>query len=365
MAAIDIGPGAVLATSSNTSGVTMVDLLNPANASGHLTSFEVYSSSATDCAGLIMATAYGSSTTYQSRDSTTIGAVTRGSKQTFTGKAVDVSIGDFLASYLPSGPSADETNGSTPGTYTKTGNQIGAGEVTGYSHYHYFLSYYATGITLSAPTVTTQAASSVTATTCTGNGNVTDNGGQTITERGVCYKSGAGETPTTADTCVHDHTDATGAFTMSVTGLSAGTQYSMRAYAINASGTSYGSVVTVKTLGTVTTQAASNLCWPGMTGNGNVTNTGVSALTAKGFCYKAGTSGDPTIADTVVSTTGSSTGAYTVTIGPLAASTGYRVRAYATNSEGTFYGDTVQETTPAAGEQGSGGAMSNVFGWVA
>jgi hypothetical protein len=59
MAAIDIGPGAVLATSSNTSGVTMVDLLNPANASGHLTSFEVYSSSATDCAGLIMATAYG------------------------------------------------------------------------------------------------------------------------------------------------------------------------------------------------------------------------------------------------------------------------------------------------------------------
>ena len=100
-----------------------------------------------------------------------------------------------------------------------------------------------------------------------------------------------------------------------------------------------------------------------MTGNGNVTNTGVSALTAKGFCYKIGSSGDPTISDSTVSTTGSSTGAYTVTIGPLVASNDYRVRAYATNTEGTFYGDTVQEATPAAGTQGA--ASSNVFGWVA
>jgi hypothetical protein len=86
--------------------------------------------------------------------------------------------------------------------------------------------------------------------------------------------------------------------------------------------------------------------------------------TVSGVIVAAGTgmvqSSDPTISDSKVSTTGSSTGAYTVTIGPLEASTSYRVRAYATNDEGTFYGDTVQIATPAQGTQG-GGAGGGIF----
>jgi hypothetical protein len=98
-----------------------------------------------------------------------------------------------------------------------------------------------------APTVTTQAADLVRQTSARGNGNITDNGGGTITEKGICYKAGTSGDPTTADSTVHDHNDTTGAFTESVTGLTAGTGYRFRAYAINSAGTSYGDTVQVTT----------------------------------------------------------------------------------------------------------------------
>lgn len=112
----------------------------------------------------------------------------------------------------------------------------------------YQVSIYAT-YTLTAssspPTVTTQAVSSIGETTATGNGNVTDDGGETITERGVCWNTGG--TPTTADS-KSTSAGTTGAFTASMTGLSGGVTYYVRAYAINSEGTSYGSEVSFTTL---------------------------------------------------------------------------------------------------------------------
>lgn len=95
------------------------------------------------------------------------------------------------------------------------------------------------------PTVTTQAVSSIAAATATGNGNVTADGGNTITERGVCWSTSTG--PTTADDFATS-AGTTGAFTASMTGLSAGTLYYVRAYAINSEGTAYGSEVTFTSL---------------------------------------------------------------------------------------------------------------------
>jgi hypothetical protein len=81
------------------------------------------------------------------------------------------------------------------------------------------------------------------------------------------------------------------------------------------------------------------------TGNGNITDTGGENCTRQGFCYKVGTSGDPTTSDSVAYTDGSfGTGAYTEGITGLTPGTGYRVRAYAVNSAGTGYGATVQVT---------------------
>jgi hypothetical protein len=96
-----------------------------------------------------------------------------------------------------------------------------------------------------APTVTTQDVTNITLTTATGNGNVTSDGGETITERGTCYSTTAN--PTTANT-KDIAAGTTGAFTTSIDTLSNGTLYHVRAYAINSVGTSYGADKTFTTL---------------------------------------------------------------------------------------------------------------------
>ncbi len=107
--------------------------------------------------------------------------------------------------------------------------------------------YMVINYTENAPTVTTQDVTNITDTTATGNGNVTSDGGNTITERGVCWVANTG-TPTTADSKA-THTGTTGAYDPDMTNLSAGTHYHVRAYAINGIGTSYGSQVEFSTTG--------------------------------------------------------------------------------------------------------------------
>ena len=101
----------------------------------------------------------------------------------------------------------------------------------------------------------------------------------------------------------------------------------------------------------VTTQACTNVKNTNATANGNITDIGDSTPTRRGFCYMAGTSGDPTTANSVVYEDGSfGTGAFTKQITGLTLTSSYRVRAYAVNSAGTGYGVTVQlSTTPIAG----------------
>ena len=99
-----------------------------------------------------------------------------------------------------------------------------------------------------APTVTTQAATNIAQTSCTGNGNITATGGANATRRGFCYKVGTSGDPTISDSVAYDDGSfGTGAFTKSITGLSAETNYRVRAYAVNSAGTSYGTTVDVKT----------------------------------------------------------------------------------------------------------------------
>ena len=203
-----------------------------------------------------------------------------------------------------------------------------------------------------APTVTTQACTAVTGQTATGNGNITATGGANATRRGFCYKTGTSGDPTTADSTAYDTGSyGTGAFTKSITGLSNYTSYRVRAYAINSAGTSYGATVQMKTLAdvpTVTTQAVSSITKDTATGNGNITATGGANATRRGFCYKAGTSGDPTTADSTAYDDGDyGVGAFTKGLTSLSNYTSYRVRAYATNSVGTSYGTTVQMKTLA------------------
>ena len=96
------------------------------------------------------------------------------------------------------------------------------------------------------PSVTTSAVSAVTGTTATCGGNVTADGGSTVTARGVCWKKDNNgrydKFPTVNDSKTTDGT-GTGSFTSAITGLTAGTKYYVRAYATNAMGTFYGDTV--------------------------------------------------------------------------------------------------------------------------
>lgn len=98
------------------------------------------------------------------------------------------------------------------------------------------------------PTVTTSTCSDVAQTSATGNGNITDTGGENCTRRGFCYMEGTSGDPTTSNSVVYDDGGfGTGAFTKSITGLSAGTNYRVRAYAVNSAGTGYGTTVQLTT----------------------------------------------------------------------------------------------------------------------
>jgi len=95
------------------------------------------------------------------------------------------------------------------------------------------------------PSVTTGALSNILATTATGGGNVTDDGGATVTERGICWSNSPN--PTVGDSHTTDGSGV-GAFTSQLTGLAPNTTYYVRSYATNSEGMAYGEEVMFTTL---------------------------------------------------------------------------------------------------------------------
>ena len=107
---------------------------------------------------------------------------------------------------------------------------------------------YGVGGSISAPTVTTDSASSISTTSATLGGNVTANGGAAVSERGVVYST-SDATPTIAEGATQDANESgTGTFSESIGSLSVNTTYYYNSYAINSEGTSYGTAGSFTTL---------------------------------------------------------------------------------------------------------------------
>jgi hypothetical protein len=149
MAVIDIGPGAITRSSTVTLGnTTNIDKANPSNDTGVLDSFEIYAK--TNLAGVIIGTFSGSGTSYDDRDYESIGTVTGGSKQTFTGKNCDVVTGDFLGIYgTGTGAIYYYISGGSD-IYSTSGNMFGSGSQTYTRLSGDVISIYATGATVAA-----------------------------------------------------------------------------------------------------------------------------------------------------------------------------------------------------------------------
>ena len=192
--------------------------------------------------------------------------------------------------------------------------------------------------------VTTNSVTNVTPTSATCGGSVTVSSGNTfpITARGVCWATT--HDPTIDNTHTSDGSGV-GSFTSSITGLTVNTNYYVRAYATNEIGTFYGEEKNFNTtmgLATVTTKDITDIHPLSATGGGIVTADNGFTVTSRGICWSVVQ--NPTIDDSHT-TNGSGTGEFNSFIDNLQNSTTYHVRAYATNANGTAYGEDKSFTT--------------------
>jgi len=108
------------------------------------------------------------------------------------------------------------------------------------------LSKYGQGITVSLPaTISTSAVIAITGSGMISGGNVTNDGGSTVTARGVCWNTAIHPTVSNSKTT---NGTGTGAFVSGVSGLAKGTTYYVRSYATNSWGTSYGTELMFTTI---------------------------------------------------------------------------------------------------------------------
>ncbi|MBT1700737.1 hypothetical protein KK083_27855 [Fulvivirgaceae bacterium PWU4] len=193
-----------------------------------------------------------------------------------------------------------------------------------------------------ATSLTTTAASSITKTSATAGGSVT--GSTLITSRGVCWSTSSA--PTTSNSKTIDGSGS-GSFTSAITGLTPGTLYYFRAYAIDVNGTTtYGPLLTFSTQAdfTLTTTAATFITATSAVAGGTIT--GTANLQERGVCWS--TSPNPSTGNSRINAS-APTVTYTAQLNGLLGGTTYYIRAYAITTGGTtVYGNELSFTTTAA-----------------
>lgn len=194
------------------------------------------------------------------------------------------------------------------------------------------------------PVATIAALTNISATSATAAGEITSDGGAAVTVRGVCWS--INQNPTTSDnkTVV---ASGTGGFTSLLSGLTPGTSYYVRVYAINVAGTGYSNQATFTTLALVpvlTTTELSAVTSTSASGGGNISSDGGSPVTQRGVCWSKVQ--NPTTTDSLTKDA-TGTGIFISEIKRLTPGTTYYFRAYAINTIGIAYGNQVTTTTLA------------------
>ena len=238
--------------------------------------------------------------------------------------------------------------------YMNTSNYSDAVNVTANTTYTYRVycfnenvnSAYSNEFTISTsfPILTTANVTNIGVSSALSGGIISSDGGATVTARGVVWSTTIN--PTIALPTKTIDGAGTGTFVSNITGLLTNTTYYVRAYATNSTGTSYGENVnfTINAPSITTKQLFiyGGDYWnsfPLYKTGGTITSDGGSPITARGIVWS--TSPNPTIALSTKTIDGTGIGTFVSVATGLITNpvTTYYIRAYATNSNGTFYGN--------------------------
>ena len=212
------------------------------------------------------------------------------------------------------------------------------------------------------PLLNTISANNITGDSAILGGSIINDGGATITQKGVCWSTSPN--PTLSNNYTNDG-NGNISYNSQLSGLIGNTTYYVRAYATNSAGTGYGSQITFTTLitsiPTLITSPISAIIFNTASSGGSIISNGNCTITSKGICWS--TSPNPTLANNFTSD-GNGNGNFSSQLVGLTINTIYYVRSYATNIVGTSYGNEISFTSssiPSIGQSYQGGILAYVL----
>jgi len=195
--------------------------------------------------------------------------------------------------------------------------------------------------TIKAPVLRTKTAIDISYTSAKVGGELVNDGGLIVSEYGIYWGVFPGISSKNSK-LIATQKD----FYLDLTELENGKTYYYRTFVQTNLGVAYGEELSFNTYGyntpSLTTKLVTNIGTNNATSGGEITFDGGLAITEKGVCWS--TAINPTIADNK-SMEGAGTDSFTSKLDGLEDGVTYYVRAYATNSKGSSYGNEVSFTT--------------------
>lgn len=191
--------------------------------------------------------------------------------------------------------------------------------------------------------ISTSEISNITSNSATSGGTISHNGGSFIINKGICW--GKDKNPVIDKDSITENGNGIEEFISQMLNLDPGCKYYIRAYAINSIGVSYGNEMnfeTSKELPNISTKEVSNITSTSVNCGGILNSDGGDEVLETGICWSLST--NPTVENLKI-VSNSQDENFDLTITGLEIGTKYYMRAYATNSVGTTYGNEVNFTT--------------------